>query len=104
MSDEFSRIEQILKRLWVRSADIELGIGDDAAVLAPTRGQQVVSVDTAVEGVHFRRQFASWSQIGFRSVVAALSDLAAMGARPRAGGVGLLLTRAVFPAPRRWWR
>lgn len=91
MSDEFSRIEEIRKRLWVRSAEVDVGIGDDAAVLAPTDAQQVLSVDTAVEGIHFRRDFASWRQIGFRSVVAALSDLAAMGARPRAALVSLIL-------------
>jgi thiamine-monophosphate kinase len=91
MSDEFSRIEEIRKRLWVRSADVDIGIGDDAAVLALTDAQEVLSVDTAVEGVHFRRDFASWRQIGFRAVVAALSDLAAMGARPRAALVSLIL-------------
>jgi thiamine-monophosphate kinase len=91
MSDEFSRIEEIRKRLWVGSAEVAVGIGDDAAVLKPTCAQEVLSVDTAVDGVHFRRDFASWRQIGFRSMVAALSDLAAMGARPRAALVSLIL-------------
>jgi thiamine-monophosphate kinase len=91
MSDEFSRIALIRERLCTPAADVDLGIGDDAAVLSATFARDVVSVDAAVEGVHFRREFASWRQIGFRSLVAALSDLAAMGARPRAMLVSLIL-------------
>jgi thiamine-monophosphate kinase len=60
-----------------------VGIGDDAAVLQPTRGESiVVSVDAAVEGKHFRRGWLTPSDIGYRAVMAALSDLAAMAARP----------------------
>jgi thiamine-monophosphate kinase len=62
------------------------GIGDDAAVL-PSDGpglQTVVSVDAAVEGVHFTRDLLSLEDIGFRATMAAASDLAAMGARPTA--------------------
>jgi thiamine-monophosphate kinase len=91
MSEEFSRIAEIRQRLRMSSAEVEIGIGDDAAVLSPTNAYQVVSVDTAVQGVHFRPEFASWPQIGYRSMVAALSDLAAMGARPRAALVALIL-------------
>ncbi len=58
---------------------IRVGVGDDAAVVA-TRGGVVTSVDTVVEGVHFRRDWATPEQIGGKAVGAALSDLAAMGA------------------------
>jgi thiamine-monophosphate kinase len=62
-----------------------LGIGDDAAVLAPGI---VLSVDAAIEDVHFRRAWigrgASWRELGARAALAALSDLAAMAAAPRA--------------------
>ena len=91
MSDEFSRIAQIRRRLYRESTEVRIGIGDDAAVLAPPGAEEVVSVDAAVEGVHFYRDFAAWPQIGFRSLVAALSDLAAMGAEPRASLVALIL-------------
>jgi thiamine-monophosphate kinase len=60
---------------------------------------QVVSVDTAVQGVHFQPEFASWSQIGYRSMVAALSDLAAMGARPRAALVALTMPAEFADGP-----
>jgi thiamine-monophosphate kinase len=62
---------------------VTVGIGDDAAVLAPEVESIVWSVDAAVEGVHFRRDWMSLEDIGFRSLMAAASDLAAMGARPR---------------------
>lgn len=66
------------------SPSILVGIGDDAAVLAPPQSPIVATVDACVEGVHFTRQIASLEDIGYRSFMAAASDLAAMGARPLA--------------------
>lgn len=60
---------------------LRVGIGDDAAVL---EGGLVLSVDAVIEDVHFRRGWLSLEGIGFRGSAAALSDLAAMGASPRA--------------------
>jgi len=60
-----------------------LAIGDDAAVLTPGNDPLVWTVDTAVEGIHFDRDWLTLEDIGWRSVMAAASDLAAMGARPR---------------------
>jgi thiamine-monophosphate kinase len=63
-------------------ADVALGIGDDAAVLAVPPGRQLVAaLDTLVEGRHFLRGFPAAS-IGHRALAANLSDLAAMGAEP----------------------
>ena len=56
-------------------------LGDDAAVVRG-RGYAVTSVDTMVDGVHFRRSQLSGDEIGHRALAGALSDLAAMGARP----------------------
>lgn len=62
---------------------VVLGPGDDAALLAPTPGQQlVVSVDTSVAGVHFPPE-APARAVGHRALAVSLSDLAAMGAQPR---------------------
>ena len=58
---------------------VQVGIGDDAAVLA---GGLVVSTDMLVEGVHFDRERLDDRAIGARAAAANLSDLAAMGARP----------------------
>ncbi|MFT3774851.1 MAG: thiamine-phosphate kinase [Minicystis sp.] len=63
-----------------------LGIGDDAAVIAPGSDPLVWTVDASVEGVHFRRDLLSLADVGYRATMAAASDLAAMGAAP----VGLL--------------
>src|SRR5262249_36513315 len=55
----------------------------------------VVSVDSAIEGRHFREGWLTPQEIGYRAVAAALSDLAAMAARP----VGVFIALAV---PERW--
>ncbi|MBW2287303.1 MAG: thiamine-phosphate kinase [Deltaproteobacteria bacterium] len=66
-----------------RSRSVVIGIGDDAAVLRPRAGEDVVvSTDAMVEGVHFRFENQSCRNIGRRALVANLSDLAAMAARP----------------------
>jgi len=82
--DEFARIREIAKLFATDSQAVQLGIGDDAAVLRPQAEPLVLSVDVAVEGVHFDRGFLSWAQVGARAMTAAVSDLAAMGARPLA--------------------
>ncbi len=64
-------------------------IGDDAAVLEPNL---VLTVDTVVEGTHFRREFAPLEVLARRAVMAAASDIAAMGADPTA-----LLTSWILP-------
>lgn len=91
MSDEFSRIAALTARIGSPGRGVTLGIGDDAAILAPLAGGIVLSVDTAIEGVHFRRGWAPLRTLARRAVMAALSDLAAMGAVPRATLVALAL-------------
>jgi thiamine-monophosphate kinase len=89
---EFDAIRTMLQ-VWGARAS---GIGDDAAILDVPAGQRlVVSTDATVEGVHFRREWLKPEEIGFRAAVAALSDLAAMGALP----LGLLLGLGV---PQDW--
>lgn len=63
---------------------VVIGIGDDAAVLAPAPAGVVVSVDAQVEDVHFRRAWLDLADVAHRGVSAALSDLAAMGSEARA--------------------
>jgi thiamine-monophosphate kinase len=68
------------------------GIGDDAAVLRPARGMvDVVTTDALVEDVHFRRAWSTPEDIGHRALAVNLSDLAAMGASPRALFLSLAL-------------
>ena len=61
---------------------VSLGIGDDCAVLDPGAGKLVWTVDAQIDGVHFRRDWLSLADIGYRSFAAATSDVLAMGARP----------------------
>ena len=71
-----------IRALMARWGDLAVDIGDDAAVLTPpVAGTRVVSVDACVEGVHFRRGWITAHEVGVRAAAAALSDLAAMGAR-----------------------
>ncbi len=81
---EFGLIERIAARSRViHRPDIVLGIGDDAAILRPRSGEDfVVSTDAAVEDVHFSWAIHAPRIVGRRALVANLSDLAAMGARP----------------------
>jgi len=64
-------------------------IGDDAAVLSPFVGEAVISTDVAVLGVHLDPEIFPLEDLGFRAVAAAVSDLAAMGARARAAVVAV---------------
>lgn len=85
---EFDLIRRFLEGAG-SSHTVVVGPGDDAAVLA---GGIVVSVDMAVEGVHFRRAWLEADEIGYRAAAAALSDLAAMAAEPLA-----VLAAVAFP-------
>jgi thiamine-monophosphate kinase len=71
--------------------DVHVGPGDDCAVV---RGDGIaLTVDMAVEGVHFRRHWVEPAAIGYRSAAGAISDLAAMAARP----MGILASLALGP-------
>jgi len=73
-----------IRRSTPSAAGVEVGIGDDCAVLAPTAGHRLVATtDLLLEDVHFRRRYAEPADIGWKSVAVNLSDVAAMGARPR---------------------
>jgi thiamine-monophosphate kinase len=80
---EFGLIDRIRAR-FPQPAAPELGIGDDAALLSPSAGLQlVVSTALLAEGVHFERSFGQLHLLGRKSLAVNLSDLVAMGARPR---------------------
>ncbi|MGH3020586.1 MAG: thiamine-phosphate kinase, partial [Gaiellaceae bacterium] len=70
------------------------GLDAEGAVLA---GGVVVTQDTLVEGVHFRRDWTSWRDLGWKAAAVNLSDLAALGAEPEALLVGLALPPETEP-------
>jgi thiamine-monophosphate kinase len=63
---------------------VEIGVGDDAAVLRPTPGRRlVVTTDVLVDGHHFSAELSEPEDWGWKAVAVNLSDLAAMGAEAR---------------------
>lgn len=97
MSSEFERIARVRTALDRESDDVVVGNGDDAAVFS-LRTPTVVSVDCCVENTHFRSAWLSLRELGWRSQVAALSDLTAMGARSRFSIVALGVPRTFSDA------
>jgi thiamine-monophosphate kinase len=91
MDDEFAKIEWLSKRLRSGDAQFPIDIGDDAAVVRNRSDQSVLTVDTQVEGVHFRREFLSWEQLGARAIITAASDVVAMAAKPSASLLAMIL-------------
>jgi thiamine-monophosphate kinase len=88
---EFDIVRSLLAE-WGKSAE---RIGDDAAILEVPNGEKlVVSTDTSLDGVHFRRDWLNHFEIGYRATAAALSDLAAMAARPLGLMIALTLPKA----------
>jgi thiamine-monophosphate kinase len=76
----------------IRPYCIPQSIGDDGAIIHPPADcELVVTTDVLVDGVHFSDRTTSPFDVGWRSVAANLSDLAAMGARPLGITVGLTL-------------
>jgi len=73
-----------------RDPRVLVGLGDDAAVVRAS-AYSVVSLDTMVDGVHFRTGQLSFEEIGHRALAAAMSDLAAMGADPAEAYLALCL-------------
>ena len=81
---EFDRLRAIFATLGAAGRDL----GDDCALL-PVGGRTLaISIDLSLEGVHFRTDWLSFPEIGWRATAAALSDLAAEGAEP----VGVLVS------------
>jgi thiamine-monophosphate kinase len=91
---EFALIERYFRGCGARRADVLLGVGDDAALLAlPADGDLVAATDTLVAGVHFP-EHSPPASVGHRALAVNLSDLAAMGARPAWALLALTIPRA----------
>ena len=79
---EFELIQRFFTRQIENRPDIVLGVGDDAALIAPPADKHlVIAMDTLVEGVHFPQTTLPYD-IGWKALAVNLSDLAAMGAEP----------------------
>lgn len=94
---EFELVRSLSQRLQPKRGDTHRGIGDDAAVLAPPPGHElVVTSDTLVADRHFPADIGA-ADIGFKALAVNLSDVAAMGAQP--AWLTLALTVPELTAP-----
>ncbi|MDD5675890.1 MAG: thiamine-phosphate kinase [Chitinivibrionales bacterium] len=93
-SHEFKLLNDLKPLLnFTPSRRYPFGIGDDTALRVNSAGErQVLTVDTAVENVHFSLSYMNLDEIGYRAMVTNLSDCAAAGATPDAA-----LVQVVFP-------
>ena len=80
---EFALINRLKKNIANTQPSTVLGIGDDAAIIAPAAGQEVVvTTDLLVEGIHFDLSFCPLRHLGYKAVAVNVSDVAAMNALP----------------------
>jgi len=84
---EFDRLRAIFASLGAAGR----GLGDDCALIRIGSRTLALSIDLSLEGVHFRTDWLSFREIGWRATAAALSDLAAEGAQP----LGVLVSLGV---------
>jgi thiamine-monophosphate kinase len=82
-------IAAIRRLLSGKAPGVQVGVGDDAAVVEAGTGSAVLTTDMLVEGVHFDRATISARDLGAKSIVVNLSDIAAMAASPRYAMVSL---------------
>jgi len=89
---EFDRVRGILAQLAEVVGDVS-ELGDDCALIPFGAVTLAVSIDNSLENVHFRTDWLNFKEIGFRAAGAALSDLAAEGAKP----LGVLVSLGIPP-------
>lgn len=102
---ELALIQDIRSRAGRAGGTLQLGIGDDCAVLRPPDGHDVlVTTDFSLEGRHFRREWHPAAAVGHRCLLRGLSDLAAMGAKPMGAFLSLALPAGFMrrAAGKRW--
>ena len=86
---EFALISKLTKDLAKNRPSTLLGVGDDAAVIDPLGKRVVVTKDMLVEGVHFDLSYVPLKHLGYKAVIANLSDVCAMNAKPTQILIGL---------------
>ena len=91
---EFGLIEKITKDIAVANKETVKGIGDDAAILQFSGDEDtLVTTDLLMEGVHFDLTYFPLKHLGYKAVVANISDIYAMNGTPKQITVSLALSR-----------
>jgi thiamine-monophosphate kinase len=80
---ELPLLEQIRKRFKKHSSNVLIGIGDDAALIKASNENLLITTDMMVEGIHFNPNFITPFQVGFKLVSVNVSDVFAMGGKPK---------------------
>jgi len=91
-------LEAIRRVLSGAGPEVVVGPGDDAAVVSPGSGEQVLTTDAMVEGVHFRTDLTTPRDLGYKAIAVNVSDVAAMAASPRFALCALTLSPPIDAA------
>ena len=81
--ERIARFERVMARTRIPDGSIPVGSGDDAAVIRP-KADIVACTDAMIEDSHFLRALSSPADVGWKAAAVNISDLAAMGASPKA--------------------
>jgi thiamine-monophosphate kinase len=93
---EFGLIDLIKKQAFSKDKRVLVNIGDDAAVIKPSPDKLLIfTTDTLMEKVHFDLRYFTFEQVGWKAMVANLSDVAAMGGLPKFGLVTIGISKSI---------
>jgi thiamine-monophosphate kinase len=90
---EFGLIDRLAKKIPVRNASTLKGIGDDAAVVAPSSMCSLLTTDMLLEGIHFDLTYVPLRHLGYKAAMVNFSDIYAMNGFPRQMVVSLGISR-----------
>lgn len=91
---EFGLIDRLTKELPIKHESTKLSIGDDAAILRPEKGCDVlVTTDLLLENVHFDLTYVPLKHLGYKAAVVNFSDIYAMNGQPKQITVSLGISK-----------
>jgi len=93
---EFVLIKHLTDSIVLKNPSSLKGVGDDAAVIAPSKNKQtVLTTDMLVEGIHFDLLYTPFKHLGYKAVTVNLSDVYAMNAHPKQITVSLAVSNKI---------
>lgn len=93
---ELDIVEYVKKRASSAGGDLKVGIGDDCAVISPSKGKMLLwADDMLIEGTHFRLKRDGYRKVGRKAVAVNISDIVSMGGNPEYITVSLALPQGV---------